>query len=225
MLLRDGGRVGHGGQIAPPRDLLDLLVQSADDKGIHLPLQEMVDQAMAFMLAGHETSSVLMTWFVFCMIKYPEVDAELYRELRDKLGGLTPDQFTFEAVADCEFLRMCVDEVLRVFPPVPVIVRVTTAPVDVGGYHIPANTSVMLPFYAIHRMAEHWPQPDSFNPRLHFNRAASAARHRFAFAPFSLGERQCIGTARAVWTWSYVYETSQFYRVYVHVYVCKYVCI
>ena len=90
----------------------------------------MVNQAMAFMLAGHETTSVLMTWFVYCMATHPHFDAELHRELVSspfgQLARHAPDRVTHEAVASLEFLRMCVDEVLRLYPPVAMIIRVTT---------------------------------------------------------------------------------------------------
>eukprot|EP00455_Lapot_gusevi_P017097 TRINITY_DN1901_c0_g1_i4.p1 TRINITY_DN1901_c0_g1~~TRINITY_DN1901_c0_g1_i4.p1 ORF type:complete len:507 (+),score=91.44 TRINITY_DN1901_c0_g1_i4:201-1523(+) len=168
-----------------PHDLLGLLVACKDEQGKRMSVEQMVNEAITFLLAGHETTSTFMTWFVYALSQAPAVDARLYQELRQTVDIRPP---TYDEVSTFEYMRQCIDEVFRVYPPVPLLGRQCCQDTELGGQFIPQGTTVVLPPYVLHRNPLHFPDPDVFMPERH---AKAAAKN--VLMPFSLGERHCIG--------------------------------
>eukprot|EP00455_Lapot_gusevi_P017100 TRINITY_DN1901_c0_g1_i7.p1 TRINITY_DN1901_c0_g1~~TRINITY_DN1901_c0_g1_i7.p1 ORF type:complete len:226 (+),score=65.38 TRINITY_DN1901_c0_g1_i7:78-680(+) len=150
-----------------------------------MSVEQMVNEAITFLLAGHETTSTFMTWFVYALSQAPAVDAKLYQELRQALDMRAP---TYDEVSTFEYMRQCIDEVFRVYPPVPLLVRECCQDTELGGQFIPKGTPVLFPPYVLHRNPVHFPDPDVFMPERHVKAAA-----KNIIMPFSLGERHCIG--------------------------------
>eukprot|EP00455_Lapot_gusevi_P017098 TRINITY_DN1901_c0_g1_i5.p1 TRINITY_DN1901_c0_g1~~TRINITY_DN1901_c0_g1_i5.p1 ORF type:complete len:226 (+),score=46.39 TRINITY_DN1901_c0_g1_i5:78-680(+) len=150
-----------------------------------MSVEQMVNEAITFLLAGHETTSTFMTWFVYALSQAPAVDARLYQELRQTVDIRPP---TYDEVSTFEYMRQCIDEVFRVYPPVPLLGRQCCQDTELGGQFIPQGTTVVLPPYVLHRNPLHFPDPDVFMPERH---AKAAAKN--VLMPFSLGERHCIG--------------------------------
>lgn len=99
---------------------------------------------------------------------------------------------TLEDTNHLKFMECCLKESIRLFPSLPAIQRTLSEEVRMGGYTLPAGTTVGVLIYALHRNADHFPDPEEFKPE-RFMLEESAGRHPYAFIPFSAGARNCIG--------------------------------
>jgi len=175
-------------------DFLAMLLEARDeDTGEGLGDQQIRDQVMTMLMAGHETTAKVLTWTFHLLDRHPEARTRLEDELAEVLGGRVA------TVGDLPRLRytwMALQEAMRLYPPVWIISRVPLADDEVGGYHVAAGTLVLVSPYALHRKPACWDDPDAFRPD-RFAPAASEGRHPFAFFPFSGGPRQCIGKSFA----------------------------
>ncbi|AEI43995.1 cytochrome P450 [Paenibacillus mucilaginosus] len=169
--------------------LLGMLLDTTDGEGNPLPREEIRDQMMTMLLAGHETTANLLTWVLYSLGREPEVAAELYREL-DGLHG-TP-MSAFEAYRRFTFLPKVVQEALRLYPPAWMILRESEEKVVLHGEAFPAGSTFLISPYAIHRNGEVFEEPLAFRP--HRFDGGESAWPRFAYFPFGGGVRGCIGS-------------------------------
>lgn len=171
-------------------DLLAMLMEARDaDTGEGMSAVQLRDEVMTFVLAGHETTAVTVSWAVDLLGRNPEIAERLRREVRDVLGDRAPD------LADLPRLglaRRVAEETLRLYPAVAALQRQAVAGDDIGGYEVPAGARVVLCAYAMQRDPNLWPEPERFDPD-RFLPERSEGRHRFAAIPFSGGPRLCIG--------------------------------
>eukprot|EP00026_Physarum_polycephalum_P004556 Phypoly_transcript_04578.p1 GENE.Phypoly_transcript_04578~~Phypoly_transcript_04578.p1 ORF type:complete len:312 (+),score=47.25 Phypoly_transcript_04578:1155-2090(+) len=168
------------------KDFLDRLVAGA----AKLTKEQIRDNTFMMFIAGHETTSSALTWALYYFAKFPEIQKRAREEVDTVLGGKLPDA---ESVKSLSYMDMFIKEVLRHRPPVATIVsRKTSKTSQVGPYIIPKDTIVGVSMYTIHHLKEFWPDPDTFDP-LRFSPERSEGRHPFAYLPFSLGRRNCIG--------------------------------
>jgi len=151
---------------------------------------EFENNLFLFFVAGHETTSTALTWELLLLAKYPEIQAKVVAEVDKVLGGKHVDS---ETLKEFNYMEMFIKEVLRYGSPVAILPsRKAATDVQLDKYTIPANTTVGLAIHAIHHNSEFWPNPEVFDPeRFAPNRAIK--QHPFAFLPFSLGRRVCIG--------------------------------
>ena len=176
-------------------DLLSMLLWARDEEtGEGMNDQQLRDEVMNLLIAGHETSTVALTWLWYVLAQYPEVENRLHAELDAVLGGRPP---TVEQLANLPYTRMVVQETMRLYPPVFALSRHAITDDTVGGYHVSANSQVFLCPYYTHRHPEFWEQPEVFDPE-RFTPQRSANQHRFAYFPFGGGPRQCIGNSFAL---------------------------
>lgn len=171
-----------------PGDLLDMLMAESDpadpdDRSL------LRDQLISFLVAGHETTAVALTWTWHLLAQYPQVLAKLEAEIDEVLGGRAP---SFADLTRLRYTRMVFEETMRLYPPVWTISREAIADDRVGSTNIPAGTTVMLCPYAVHRNPRYWPDPERFEPE-RFSEEAVATRHRHAYFPFGGGPRNCLG--------------------------------
>ncbi len=146
------------------------------------------DQVMTMFLAGHDTTSAALTWIWLLLGAHPEIAARLHRELDAVLGAREP------GAADLPCLRyteMVVKEALRLYPPIGRIGRRPTHDVDLGGVVLPRDAAVFLSPFVTQRDARWFPNPDEFHPDRWADPASE--RPRFAWFPFGVGPRSCIG--------------------------------
>jgi cytochrome P450 len=115
-------------------------------------------------------------------------------EVRQTLGERNPAS---SDLAYLPYLRQVLDESLRLFPPAWIIGRRALADDEIGGYHVPAGTVIAICIYTLHRHADFWEQPERFDPE-RFIPERIAMRERYAYMPFSIGPRQCIGSGFAL---------------------------
>jgi len=169
-----------------PNDMLDLLLAARDESGQGLSRQEVRDQVVTFIVAGHETVASALTWSWALLADHPEVQAELQQEADDVLGGQAP---TFADYARLPVARAVLDEALRLYPPAWLVTRRSLGPDELGGRDIPEGALVILSPWLLHRHPAVWHEPERFRP----SRFLDGSADRTAFIPYGAGPRQCIG--------------------------------
>ena len=173
---------------AAPKDLLTLLLTTRDPEGGALfGDDEVYDNAMTFIFAGHETTANALAWTLYLLSQFPAVEAKVAEEVRAADGD----------PAHMPYTRQVLEESLRLYPPAPFVSRDSIGPDRVGSIDIRAGTSVLISPWLIQRHRKLWEAPDYFDP----DRFAPGRRekiHRFAYLPFGAGPRICIGMGFAM---------------------------
>ena len=176
-----------------PDDLATKIMTTADPQtGQRFETQEMVDQVAIFFLAGHETSASALSWALYLLATHPEAQAKVASEAA-ALSAI-PE---FPELARLKFTRDCFRETLRLYPPVPMMVRENTRPEDFRDRPIKPGAQIVLSPWHLHRHDRFWPDPDGFDPA-RWQSAANRAPARDAYMPFSAGPRVCTGAGFAM---------------------------
>lgn len=174
----------------PGDDLLGMLYSAVDEDGEPVfSRQEIRDEIVTLLIAGHETVASSLTWSWYLLAKQPEARKALCSEAREVLAGHSPK---YDDLAELDITKQIYDEALRLYPPAWLITRRAINEDVVGGCHIPPDAVMVISPYCMHRREDLWPQPEQFMPE-RFSEARSKGRHRFGFIPFGGGPRLCIG--------------------------------
>lgn len=168
-------------------DMLSILLR-ARDKGT-VSGADVRDELMTMLLAGHDTTALVLTYTWYLLAEHPEADARLADELDRVLGGEAP---TVGDVRALKYTDRVLKESMRLYPPVYALFRQPHEAVELGGYRIPRGSPLMLPQWAVHRDPRYYDHPDEFDPD-RWSRERVAARPTYAYFPFGAGPRQCIG--------------------------------
>jgi cytochrome P450 len=169
-------------------DLLGLLVGARDGEEA-LDDAEIRDQILIFMLAGHDTTAIALTFALHLLGRHPEALRRLQAEVDGVLGERTP---TADDVERLPYAAMVLKEAMRLFPPAPGIGRRSAEGDVIDGLTIPPGSDVAVSPWVTHRHPAFWPDPERFDPE-RFTAAQEADRHRYAYLPFGAGPRACIG--------------------------------
>ena len=176
-------------------DLLAMLIHARDEEtGEGMSDEQLRDEVMTLLLAGHETTANALTWTWHLLAANPECRAKLEEELERVLEGRTP---TLEDYRSLEYTGRVIDESMRLLPPGWLFGRSPIEDDVVGGFAVPAGTLVMISSYITHRHPDFWPDPERFDPD-RFLPSRCESRHPFAYFPFSGGPRGCIGRGFAL---------------------------
>ncbi len=176
-------------------DLLGMLLSAQDEEtGEGMSDQQLRDEVLTLLLAGHETTATALTWTWYLLSQHPAVERRLHAELDTVLAGHVPTVAHLDALP---YTHMVIQEALRLYPPAFGLTRFAIASDEIGGYPVPANSVVFLSAYCTHRHAAFWEEPEVFDPE-RFTPERSTDRPRFAYFPFGGGPRQCIGNAFAM---------------------------
>jgi len=172
----------------------ELIAQGGDDPTLQHLLRESDpqlarDEIVSMLVAGHETTSVMLAWTWRLLADSPHVEATLAAHLDDVLQGEAP---TVDRLDELDYARMVLCESLRLYPPVWCMVRNATEPARVAGYTLPGDAMVALSAWSTHRDPTIWPVPDRFDPE-RFTKAAEKNRHAYSFFPFGGGRHLCAG--------------------------------
>lgn len=171
-------------------DLLSMLLATRDEEtGEGLSDRELRDQLLTFIAAGHETTAVALAWTFYLLSENPAADERLRAEISEVLDGRTP---TIHDLPRLAFTRRVIEESLRLYPPVYGLVRDALKDDEIGGFHIPARSMVVISPYLTHHHPDIWPDPERFDPD-RFSPERAEGRPRFAWFPFLGGPHQCIG--------------------------------
>ncbi|KMO10801.1 cytochrome P450 [Methylobacterium platani] len=190
-LAAEGRRTGTDGR----NDLMSLLLAARDpETGQAMDDRDVADNLLTFVTAGHETTALALTWAFYLLAHHPEAEALVAAEVEAATGG---GPLTADHVDALPYTRQVILEAMRLYPPVPVVVRAALRDVDLGGTPVKAGTPITLPIYAVHRHAALWDHPERFDPG-RFAPEAAKARDRYAYLPFAAGPRICIGMGFAL---------------------------
>lgn len=177
----------------PVPDLLDLLL-AGEDPASHrkMTTAELRDNLLTFIVAGHETTALTLSWALYLCAFDPDVQAQARAEAQAALGDRAA---TAADLAALPLTRRIVDEALRLYPPAAFLSRTARAADTLLGREVRAGDTVVLPIYALHRHHALWRDPDAFDPTRF---ADPKAIDRFAYLPFGDGPRICIGASFAL---------------------------
>jgi len=174
-------------------DLLSMLLHTQYEDGSQITDQQVRDEVMTILLAGHDTTALAMTWMLYLLSQHPEVEAKLVTELQTVLNGRDP---TFADLPQLRYTDSVVKEALRLYPPVWGMARRANTDSEIGGYPIPKGSVIILSQWVMQRDSRYFDQPEVFNPE----RWADGLAQRlptYAYFPFGGGPRVCIGKSFA----------------------------
>jgi cytochrome P450 len=174
-------------------DLLYKLAHSSDpESGQAMADENLVDNIVAFLMAGYDTTAFALTWTLYLIAQSPEWEARINEEVAQVAGN---GPVTAEHVARLTSIQQVLNESLRLFPTAPIIVRDINEDIEFDGVRVRAGTIGIVPIYAIHRHRALWDDPDRFDPG-RFD-PGHPKPSRFQFLPFGAGPRICIGASFA----------------------------
>jgi cytochrome P450/NADPH-cytochrome P450 reductase len=156
-------------------------------------------QINTFLIAGHETTSGLLSCTLYALLKHPDVLKKAYEEVDRVLGPDVDAKPTYQQVTQLTYITQILKEALRLWPPAPAYGIAPLNDETIGGkYRLKKNTFITVLVLALHRDRSVWgPNPDAFDPE-NFSREAEAARPVNAWKPFGNGQRACIGRGFAM---------------------------
>jgi cytochrome P450 len=176
-------------------DLLAMLLAARDEAtGEGMSNQQLYDEIRTIFVSGYDSTSNVLAWLWYVLARHPEIEQRVRHEISEQLGQRTP---TFHDLAGLPYLRMVIQETMRIYPPVWSTARTVVADDEIDGYQIPAGAKVIISPYITHRLPALWEHPERFDPE-RFTPERSADRHQCAYIPFSVGPRLCIGSNLAM---------------------------
>ncbi len=171
----------------PGDDVLSLLVQARDEAGEPLSDREILEQLRTFIIAGHETTATSLAWALYELHRTPEA----LSTLRDALAAAPRSDP--EEHAKIPLLQAVCSETLRMHPPVPMVPRVCTAGLSVGGFELEPGATVAAAIYNAHHREQTFDAPHRFRPARFLERTYSP----FEYLPWGGGHRRCLGASFA----------------------------
>ncbi len=174
-------------------DLLDMLLQAKYEDGTPMPRKQLLDELLILFTAGHETTANALSFTFYLLAKHPEFQEKLYQETQ-KVDFENGDQM--QNLSLLTFTQQCIEEAMRLYPPVYVIDRVSLKDDMVVGRSFKKRTTWLLSMYELHR-SRHWDNPDEFIPE----RFAPDVKknHSDYYYPFGAGPRMCVGNNFAMY--------------------------
>jgi cytochrome P450 len=176
-------------------DLLARLARAKDpETGAPMSEQQLVDNLVTFLAAGHETTAKALTWVLYLLARAPDWQQRVRDEVLLVAGREPVDAGHLDKLV---VTRAVLEEAMRLYPPAPVISRRAASAIDLGGKTIPEGAHVVIPIFALQRHRRLWDDPDRFDPeRFMPERRTKIARTQFM--PFGFGQRTCIGASFAI---------------------------
>jgi len=170
-------------------DLLGSMMAATDKEGQPMTDKELIDEVMTMIIAGHETTGGTLNWVWYELSQNPDAEALAYKEASSLVAN---NSVPTDQIGELKYLKQCINEALRLYPPVWLFSRQAINDDLLGKYSIPAGTNIYLCPYYTHRDPKLWSEPDKFHPE-HFKNDGANLKHKYAFIPFSAGSRRCVG--------------------------------
>lgn len=197
FLRRDLMRIVADRRVAPSShpDLLDSLLAARDpETGRSMSDEEVVNNLLTFIIAGHETTAVALSWTLWLLAKDQDSQQRVFEEVAGVAAG---EPIAASHIERLSFCRQVIQEAMRLYPPAPGIGREAKAEFSLGGRPIAVGTRIHIPVFALHRNVRLWDNPNAFDPE-RFAPDQVKARSRYAYLPFGGGPRICIGAGFAM---------------------------
>jgi cytochrome P450 len=177
-----------GASATQPRDLFDLLLAARDpETGQAFSPVQLRDQAATMIMAGHETTAVALSWALYLLALAPDVQDRAALEARQAKSGEDG-----AAVLDrLTYTRAVIDETMRLYPPAYAVGRAAREPDEVAGVRVQPGDIIVVAPWVLHRHRRRWTDPNAFDPERFMPGAPPV--NRYAYLPFGLGPRVCIG--------------------------------
>lgn len=175
-------------------DLLSILMNARDDDGNGMSDEQVRDEVMTFVLAGHETTALALCWALYLLSRHEGAERKLHNELDDVLGNRPT------SISDLPLLvytEKVIKETMRLYPPAWSVARTAIDGFELEGYRIPTGANIVMSQWIMHRDPRFFPDPERFDPD-RWDTAACRNLPKFAYFPFGGGPRQCIGSSFAV---------------------------
>jgi enediyne biosynthesis protein E7 len=189
---RAGGSESNG-------DLLNMLLEGRFEDGTGMGEEQIRRELVGLIIGGYETTAAVMSWVLARLPFAPDAQARAYAEV-DALGGARVSHADMERL---EWLRACFDEAQRL-QGFPLNARQAAEDDEIGGYPIRKGTIVAVSGYAMHRDPRFWADPDAFDPR----RWLEDDIDKYAFLPFGVGPRRCLGARMGYMVGLYTLATA-----------------
>lgn len=175
-------------------DLLDMLLKAKyEDDGTSMTNDQLIDEILIFFVAGHETTANALTFTFHLIAKHPEV----YKKVLAEIDSIDDDLSPMKKIAKLNYVKNCIEESLRLYPPAWITDRVAIEDDSFGGYHVEKGTMIGISFYELHRNEKYWKNPHDFIPeRFSDKNRKETAKYYF---PFGAGPRMCIGNGFALY--------------------------
>ena len=175
-------------------DLLSMLLNARDEDGSGMTDTQLRDEIITLFLAGHETTAIALSWTLYLLSQHAGVRSKLLEESESVLKDRNA---SVDDLANLKYAEMVILESMRLYPPAYGYGREAISDCEIGGYHVPAGTTIFLSQYVTHRDPRFFDNPLEFHPE----RWADDLLKRipkYAYFPFSGGPRQCIGNSFAM---------------------------
>jgi cytochrome P450 len=171
-------------------DILSLLLAARDEEGEAMTDEELRDELITLLFAGHETTASALSWALYWIDSLPEVKEKLQNELKT-----LPIDCNYSDIARLPYLNAVCSETLRIYPiaitPFPRVVKV---PMEIMGYQLEPGTLLLISTYLTHQREDIYPEPKKFKPERFLERQFSP----YEYLPFGGSNRRCIGAAFAL---------------------------
>ncbi|MEO1289021.1 MAG: cytochrome P450 [Chloroflexota bacterium] len=175
-------------------DLLSMLLMAEDEDGNSMSDQQLRDEAVTLVLAGHETTANALTWTLYLLSQNPEVYEKLQAEIDAVLGSRPA---TMEDLRQLSYTEQVIKESMRVLPPVWSVARQARETTELGGYPIRKYATAVIPIWGVHHDERWYPDPYQFKPE-RWTEKNEAQIPRYAYLPFGAGPRVCVGNSFAM---------------------------
>ena len=157
-----------------------------------LDVQELRDEVLTFLLAGHDTTATWCYWAFFALCKYPDVQEKVFQDIAKHAPRENTPEITIESIEKMSYFNAFMKEVLRLYPPAGIIIRYNMKEENLKGVKVPAGTKMVIPIHLLHRHPKYWKDPEEFQPERWMGEEHPSS-NKYAFMPFSNGPRNCIG--------------------------------
>ena len=181
--------IDENSSVTQYNDFMSILLTTTDEDGKGLTDEEICDEVNTFVFEGHDTTATALMWLLYYLAKYPDYQEMCRKEIFE---NIKEEEVKSEDLSRLEFFTMFFKESLRLRPPVHTVGREIEQPMLIDEYTIPKGTLVQISFYQMHWNPVTWPNPFNFDP-YRFSPENIKKIDPYAYLPFSVGERNCIG--------------------------------